>query len=77
MRMKWWDIVVAAALAAMAGALDIRLAGPVSYDGIVQDKPWIGQGTSPDARHVQTALGVYTRACLLLWIVAGGMAWLV
>ena len=63
--------------AAMAGALDIRLAGPVSYDGIVQDKPWIGQGTSPDARHVQTALGVYTRACLLLWIVAGGMAWLV
>lgn len=62
--------------AAMAGALGIRLAGPVSYDGAAQDKPWIGDGAAPAAGHVQAALWVYTRACLLLWIVAGGSAWL-
>lgn len=63
--------------AAMAGALGIRVAGPVSYDGTMQDKPWIGDGAAPHAGHVQAALRVYTRACLLLWIVAGGIAWLV
>ncbi|MBJ6121738.1 adenosylcobinamide-phosphate synthase CbiB [Sphingomonas mollis] len=63
--------------AAMAGALGIRLAGPVAYDGAVADKPWIGEGrVALDAGDVYRALSVYRRACLLLWIVAGGVAWL-
>jgi adenosylcobinamide-phosphate synthase len=62
--------------AAMAGALGIRLAGPVAYDGIVMDKPWIGDGrTDLAARDVGRALWVYRRACLMLWVVAGVIAW--
>lgn len=62
--------------AAMAGALDLRLAGPVAYDGVVADKPWIGAGrTELTARDVRRALWLYRRACVALWIVAGGIAW--
>jgi len=63
--------------AAMAGALRVRLAGPVSYDGVAHDKPWIGDGAAPDARAVRTGLWIYARACLMLWMIAGGCAWLV
>lgn len=63
--------------AAMAGALQVRLAGPVAYDGIMHDKPWIGEGServsSFELRH---ALRIYLGACLLLWLVAGGAIWL-
>ena len=66
--------------AAMAGALDLRLAGPVAYDGVVSDKPWIGAGRADlTARDVRRALRLYRRACAALWIVAwivaGGVAW--
>ncbi len=62
--------------AAMAGVLRVRLVGPVSYDGVVHDKPWIGDGGEPaDTGAVRRALSVYRRGCLMLWIVAGGIAW--
>src|SRR3546814_7387924 len=32
--------------AAMAGALGLKLAGPIAYDGVCQKKPWIGKGES-------------------------------
>ncbi|WP_267386340.1 adenosylcobinamide-phosphate synthase CbiB [Sphingomonas sp. GC_Shp_3] len=63
--------------AAMAGALHLRLAGPIVYDGICTDKPWIGDGrTSADAEDITRALRLYVRACLALWLIAGGVAWL-
>lgn len=57
--------------AAMAGALGLRLAGPISYDGVAQAKPWIGDG-SPDAtpNDIRRALTIYIRACLILWLAA-------
>ena len=62
--------------AAMAGVLDVRLAGPIAYDGVVAEKPWIGTGAVViGAREIRRALGVYRRGCALLWIVAGGIAW--
>ncbi|WP_066717618.1 adenosylcobinamide-phosphate synthase CbiB [Sphingomonas pituitosa] len=63
--------------AAMAGALGLRLAGPIAYDGAVHDKPWIGDGR-PDAaaRDIRQALAIYVGACGLLWLIAGGVAWL-
>ena len=62
--------------AAMAGVLHIRLAGPVAYDGLSHAKPWIGNGTAQaDARHIRRALHIYVRACLCLWLIAGGVAW--
>jgi adenosylcobinamide-phosphate synthase len=62
--------------AAMAGALRLRLAGPIAYDGIMHDKPWIGDGSlTADAVSIGRALTVYLRACLLLWLIAGACAW--
>lgn len=62
--------------AAMAGALGLRLAGPVAYDGVARLKPWIGDGpTGAGAGDIDRALIVYNRACLLLWLIAGGCAW--
>lgn len=61
--------------AAMAGALNIQLAGPVSYDGLWRDKPWIGEGPGPTVQSMRKAWGIYLRACALLWMIAGGIAW--
>lgn len=55
--------------AAMAGALRIRLAGPVAYDGQHHLKPWIGaEGGEATAAAARAALALYVRACALLWI---------
>lgn len=63
--------------AAMAGALRLRLAGPIAYDDVVADKPWIGDGRAEATAHdIRRALALYVRACGLLWILAGGIAWL-
>nr|WP_087575559.1 adenosylcobinamide-phosphate synthase CbiB [Sphingomonas sp. CDS-1] len=53
--------------AAMAGALGIRLAGPIRYDGVLHDKPWIGTGGEADVRALRAALRIYLWACLMLW----------
>lgn len=63
--------------AAMAGALGVALAGPVAYDGVAQIKPWIGrEGRAASPKDIVTALQIYARACLLLWVIAGSVAWL-
>jgi adenosylcobinamide-phosphate synthase len=62
--------------AAMAGALRRRLGGPVSYDGMPAPRAWLGDGPSPDAADLARALGIYRRACLLLWLLVGGLSWL-
>lgn len=62
--------------AAMAGVLGLKLAGPIAYDGVMHEKPWIGDGRS-DARpaDIDRALRLYRSSCLILWFVAGGVAW--
>lgn len=53
--------------AAMAGVLGVRLAGPVRYDGVAAEKPWIGrEGGEAGAADLRRALGVYRRACAVL-----------
>ncbi len=62
--------------AAMAGALGLRLGGPVTYDGVVHDKPWLGGGTAAArATDIGRALAIYLRACLCQWAIAGVFAW--
>lgn len=61
--------------AAMAGALGCRLGGPVAYDGVLYDKPWLGDGRSAGPVDIGRALAIYRRACAGLWILAGAVAW--
>ena len=62
--------------AAMAGALDLRLAGPITYDGVSAPKPYIGNGSAEaTAADLLAALRIYRRACVLLLVIAGGIAW--
>ena len=62
--------------AAMAGALKLRLAGPIRYDGITHIKPWIGDGNArAAAMDIVRAMRIYGRACLIPWVIAGGVAW--
>lgn len=63
--------------AAMAGALNVRLAGPVRYDGTLVEKPWIGHGMEADSATLRQALIVYRRAGALLGMIVMGMTWLV
>lgn len=56
--------------AAMAGALGVRLAGPIRYDGVLHDKPWIGDGGETDAASIHAGLRIYRNACLMLWMLA-------
>ena len=52
--------------AAMAGALGLRLAGPRTYDGVLVDDAWMGNGR-PDAQaaDITQALRLYYLACAL------------
>ncbi len=62
--------------AAMAGALGIELGGPVSYDGVVSRYALVNaDGRPPRVDDLRRALRIYVRACLLGWLIAGGVAW--
>ncbi len=62
--------------AAMAGALGLKLAGPIAYDGVSVAKPYIGDGrAAATAADLRAALGIYRRACVLLLFITGGIAW--
>ena len=55
--------------AAMAGALHVRLAGPIYYDGVLHEKPWIGgEGRDAAPAQLRVATRLYLRACSLLWL---------
>jgi adenosylcobinamide-phosphate synthase len=63
--------------AALAGVLGVALGGPVAYDGVVHDKPWINrEGPAATAADIGNGLRVYLAACALLWLIAGGVLWL-
>ncbi len=58
--------------AAMAGALALRLAGPRVYGAVRVEDGWMGDGRAEaSAADVRRALGLYRKACLLLWGLAG------
>lgn len=52
--------------AAMAGALDIRLAGPRSYGGAVVEDAWMGSGRCDlGAADIRRALSLFRTACVI------------
>ncbi|SIN64378.1 adenosylcobinamide-phosphate synthase [Parasphingorhabdus marina DSM 22363] len=62
--------------AAMAGALSVEMGGGAFYDGDWIERENLGDGPRPQTRELADALRVYLRACLLLWILIGVLAWL-
>jgi adenosylcobinamide-phosphate synthase len=61
--------------AAMAGALERRLGGAVSYDGEPAARAVLGAGPLPDAADLARAVRIYRIACLMLWMIVGALAW--
>ncbi len=53
--------------AAMAGALDVALAGPRVYDGAVTDGPWLGEGGGQaTADDIRRGCALYSWTCSLI-----------
>ena len=65
--------------AAMAGALDLALSGPRSYDGEIVQEPWIGEGRARALPgDIGKALTLFAIACLWLALpVLAAVGWLV
>lgn len=63
--------------AAMAGALGVRLGGPASYDRVVIDRPFMGDGPRPKVEDLGRGLVLYRRclAVLAVFLLVGGLAW--
>jgi adenosylcobinamide-phosphate synthase len=57
--------------AAMAGALGVGLGGPAAYDGVMVDRPRLGDGRRPAIEDLDRALTLYRRACGLLILLVG------
>jgi adenosylcobinamide-phosphate synthase len=54
---------------AMAGVLKIRLSGPRRYHGEWAQEPWLNpSGAAPDAGHLDRALKIMVRVCVLLLV---------
>lgn len=57
--------------AAMAGALDVRLAGPRAYAGGLEDLAWVNHAAAdPGARDIRHGLTVYARMVALIAVAA-------
>jgi adenosylcobinamide-phosphate synthase len=54
--------------ASMAGVLGIRLSGPRGYTDMIAEEPWIGEGRDAQQSDIVAALGVFIRACVLLFM---------
>jgi len=61
--------------AAMAGALDLQLAGPRVYGDALVDDAFMGNGRrEATADDITRALRIYRTACVLEWLALGAMA---
>ncbi|WP_420241749.1 adenosylcobinamide-phosphate synthase CbiB [Roseiterribacter gracilis] len=60
--------------AAMAGALQVQLGGPATYDGVTVERPSFGNGRKPDAADLARGLRVTAGACVLLCVGVGLLA---
>jgi adenosylcobinamide-phosphate synthase len=64
---SWRDPAQGIVLASGAGALGVRLGGPLPLGPAVDFRPEIGEGDSPDAEHLQSATSLLWRA-LIVWL---------
>lgn len=71
---RWDSPNAGPVMAAGAGALGVRLGGPVTYRGAVRERPVLGEGAPPTPRDIEAALELLRRAVLigLLLVLVGG-----
>jgi adenosylcobinamide-phosphate synthase len=65
---SWTDPDAGVILASGAGALGVRLGGPLQRDGGVIYRPELGTGDDPDANYLQSAVGLVWRT-LVTWMI--------
>ena len=65
---SWPDPATGVILASGAGALDVRLGGPLPREGGVNYRPELGLGDEPDANYMQSAAGLVWRT-LIIWMI--------
>lgn len=65
---SWIDPGQGIVLASGAGALGVRLGGPMPLDVGVDFRPDLGDGDEPDAQYLQSALSLLWRT-LIVWLV--------
>lgn len=63
----WHDALLGPALAAGAGALGVRLGGPLPYPGRFQTRAELGNGAEPEPEHIEHGVGLVMRA-VALWL---------
>ena len=47
--------------AAVAAALDRKLGGPLSYEGVAEERPFLGGGSRPESDDIEAAVGLADR----------------
>lgn len=65
--------------AAVAAALDRKLGGPLSYEGVAEERPFLGTGYRPEADDIEAAVRLADRveiAAVGLLVMAGIIDWL-
>lgn len=65
--------------AAVAAALDRKLGGPLSYEGVAEQRPFLGTGSRPEADDIEAAVRLADRveiAAVGLLVMAGIIDWL-
>ncbi len=63
--------------AALAGILDLRFGGPLTYDGERVAKPWIGENPRTiAASEINAVVRINHAVCLTAVAITGGLAWL-
>jgi len=64
---RWSDRLLGIVIAAGAGALGVRLGGPIVRAGLIHDRPEVGLGEEADVPALDSTVGLVWRA-LLLWL---------
>ena len=65
---SWPDPATGVILASGAGALEVRLGGPLPKEGGVNYRPELGLGDDADANYMQGAAGLIWRT-LIIWMI--------
>jgi adenosylcobinamide-phosphate synthase len=65
---SWMDPDAGVILASGAGALGVRLGGPLPKEGGVVYRPELGIGDDPDVNYMQSATGLVWRT-LVIWLI--------